>query len=513
METIINDLKNLSASDLENFIQVAETLKKNKSSPQKASPLGNHPSVESLSEYYKESGIDAQTVDDAMSEIEDLSVHFIKQKTPHRPTLLVIGVRYFFSRNTENCLVPVPFSDAPKVAALVKAFNVKYGTDYNSVLVSKYKDLNYFLPWHKDDEHMLDPNHPIGSFSDGAWRRFQVSANKNKGEAIFEYLLAARSLLVMKPGFQTHFYHQLAEGRRKFANETGRRINLTMRKVLDNFIDPPPVKTPDISEPVNTVEKAEVAAEKEAEVEAAVKEVKEVEVAVKVKFNDEVDVEEVAVKPDEDKVNAERRRKSKLKTPVFSSSGDKTAVCDAVVFGSSLVKGLNPKLLAKYGKSFTVVSHSSAHVEDIINDIKAVKDKGTIACDGVKTVFFVCGGNDVENLPGDHTIDNIKEDFINLMSVAKEIFPGALINIMSLIPRRVNSYGQEHVWLMHDVNTFLSQECKKRGIRFVNAYSCYIRSNGRLNNRLFNSSRLHFSDIGNSVLGKLVIAVTHKPYT
>ena len=184
-----------------------------------------------------------------------------------------------------------------------------------------------------------------------------------------------------------------------------------------------------------------------------------------------------------------------------------------MVFGSSLVKGLNPKLLAKYGKSFTVVSHSSAHVEDIINDIKAVKDKGTIACDGVKTVFFVCGGNDVENLPGDHTIDNIKEDFINLMSVAKEIFPGALINIMSLIPRRVNSYGQEHVWLMHDVNTFLSQECKKRGIRFVNAYSCYIRSNGRLNNRLFNSSRLHFSDIGNSVLGKLVIAVTHKPYT
>ena len=119
-----------------------------------------------------------------------------------------------------------------------------------------------------------------------------------------------------------------------------------------------------------------------------------------------------------------------------------------MVFGSSLVKGLNPKLLAKYGKSFTVVSHSSAHVEDIINDIKAVKDKRTIACDGVKTVFLVCGGNDVENLPGDHTIDNIKEDFINLMSVAKEIFPGALINIMSLIPRRVNSYGQEHVWLM-----------------------------------------------------------------
>ena len=360
---------------------------------------------------------------------------------------------------------------------------------------------------------MLDPNSPIGALSRGAARQLQVSLNEDKNSVICDILLHPGSFLMMKAGFQDRFYHQLAKGRRSTnieTKETGTRDSMTFRTILPQQSDAVsevkktfPITAQTISSPPQQQEKTPMLLKTIAE-EVVTVEDKVVEV-------EKVAAGEVAG-PDEDEVNAERRRKSKLKTPVVTSSEDNPAVCDAVVFGSSLVKDLSPKLLAKYGKKFTILSHSSAHVEDIIEDIKAAKDKGTIACDGVKTAFFVCGGNDVENLPGDHTLDNIKEDFVRLMTVAKDVFPSAAINIVSLIPRRVNKYGQEHVWLMHDINNFLSIECKKRQIRFVNAYSCYIRSSGRLNYRLFNGSKLHFSDVGNAVLGKLIIAVTHRPY-
>ena len=518
MDTILNDLKDLSASDLEKFVQAAETLIKNKNSPQKTSPQGDHPSVESLSEYFKESGIDDSIVDDAMAEIKDISDRFIKQKMAHRPTLLVIGVRYYFSKNTESNLVPVPFSDAPKVAALVNAFNHKYGTNYNSVLANRYKDRNCFLPWHKDDERMLDPNHPIGSFSDGAWRRFQVSANEKKDEAIFEYLLAARSFLVMKPGFQRHFYHQLAEGRKKFENETGRRENLTFHKVLDEFTDHPPDSQASI--PIQPATQENETKEMSA-LDVLEDIVKNKKVLDMVEEEDEESVTEgaeVTVKDklldeklsNEEKTAIERQRKSKLKKPVIEHSAKRKGnKCDTIVFGSSLVKELKPDLLAKYGQTFTVVSRSSAHISDIAEDIKVVKD--TVDCKSVKNLFFVCGGNDVENLPEAHTLDGIFQDFAQLFDLAKETFPNAKVNVISLIPRRVNNLGQEHVYRMHDVNQYLSDICKKLGMRFVNVYSCFIRRNGRLNKKCFNGSLIHFSPTGNSVLGKFIIAVTYRP--
>jgi len=531
METILDDLKNLSASDLQSFIQRAETLMTNKCSPTKSPLPDNHPSVESLCDYYNECGIDTNIVDEAMSEIKALESGLKKQGS-FRPTLLVIGVRYYFSYHTELNLVPVPFSKSPKVHALVLAYNQKFGTSYNSVLVSHYRECRVFLPWHKDDEHMLDPEHPIGSLSDGAWRRFQVAVTKGQhAKVIHEYLLAARSFLVMKPGFQTHFYHQLAKGRSsKFKNEGGTRDNLTMRKVLDKFIDNTPEQSPstvlsdpsvespvaepkeesssDITtdEPIKTkdvVRKVHFASEDIREkVHFASEDIREKESAATTGYDHEAEAKAA---------NDRRAKSSKKKVVIEMSTKLKDNECDAIVFGSSLVKDLEPDLLSKYGKSFTVLSRSSAHISDIAVDIKTVRDKAIVDVNSVKNVFLVCGGNDVENLPGDESLDNIFDDFKHLFALAKETFSNARINVLSLMPRRVNKYGQEHVYLMHDVNQFLSDNAKTFGVRFVNVYSCFIRRNGRLNLKCFNNSKIHFSKTGNSVLGKFIIAVTYRP--
>jgi len=196
MDTLLNDLKNLKADELEHFIQHIMTLKTNKESgpDPSATSTEDFPSVESLCEFFRESGIEDSIIDDALVEIKNLKEFFVKSDTSHRPTVLVIGAQYYYSKDTKVDLKPVPFSQAPMTEKLVNAFNLKFDTSYNSVLVNHYHNMNAMIPWHKDDEKMLDPNHPIGSLSDGAWRRFQVSRDKSKKKkCIMEYLLTTRS--------------------------------------------------------------------------------------------------------------------------------------------------------------------------------------------------------------------------------------------------------------------------------------------------------------------------------
>jgi len=187
---------------------------------------------------------------------------------------------------------------------------------------------------------------------------------------------------------------------------------------------------------------------------------------------------------------------------------------DTIIFGSSLIKNLDVGLLSKYGKKFEVLDHSGAHVEDIIKDISKARTGGYLL-EKISTVFLVVGGNDVENLARDSSLKYIFEDFENLFKCARDTFPNAKINVMSLIPRRVNKCGLEHVHLMHDVNDFLLKSCKELGLRFVNIYSFFIRRNGKLNRKLYKgvykNDYVHFSIKGNAVLAKVIIAVTHRP--
>ena len=187
---------------------------------------------------------------------------------------------------------------------------------------------------------------------------------------------------------------------------------------------------------------------------------------------------------------------------------------DVVVFGSSLVKGLNESLLSKHGKNFKVFSHPGAHVCDITIDIKSVNVKGSlISCEDVKTVFLVCGGNDIENFPHyKPELHPLFEDYRRLFQCTKEVFPNAAINVISLIPRRTR-YGFPHVHRMFDVNDWLRDYCTKTKMRFVDVYTFFLTKGNRyLNKKLFNSDLLHFSKTGDSVLGKVLIAVTYRPF-
>ena len=151
-------------------------------------------------------------------------------------------------------------------------------------------------------------------------------------------------------------------------------------------------------------------------------------------------------------------------------------------------------------------------MKDIYEDIEKLRDGGKHDTTSVSSIFLLCGGNDVENLKNDSSMAFVFEDIEDLVDLAREVFPNANLNFISLIPRR--SKYLYHIRNIHRVNEWLMSFCRKEAIRFVDIFSFYLYktpSIWTLNSKLFNGSKLHFNTTGDSVLAKVLIGVANKP--
>ena len=126
-------------------------------------------------------------------------------------------------------------------------------------------------------------------------------------------------------------------------------------------------------------------------------------------------------------------------------------------------------------------------------------------------MFLVCGGNDLENLKNDNEISRVFEHFEDLINITKQVFPCSRINVISVIPRRARYPA--HIQNMNRLNIWLAEFCKDTNIRFVDIYTFYLdKQSGYLNKSLFKSDLLHFSSRGDSIMGKVLIAVSNRPH-
>ncbi|MCP4492900.1 MAG: alpha-ketoglutarate-dependent dioxygenase AlkB, partial [Gammaproteobacteria bacterium] len=108
---------------------------------------------------------------------------------------------------------------------------------------------------------------------------------------------------------------------------------------------------------------------------------------------------------------------------------------ESLVFGSSLTKGLKENLLSRRGKRFAVYHNSGAHVNDIKQDVINSATDTDVCRKCVKSISLVCGGNDTESNNTNYV--DIVSDFESLLDVVGSIYPNAVINVISLIPRRI----------------------------------------------------------------------------
>ena len=370
--------------------------------------------------------------------------------SPNSPEIFLYGNDPYIYNNQSSELSPNPILLSLPMAELLIAVNGALKTDYNSMLINKYRNFYCSLGPHKDDEESLDPASPISALSLGATRRFQISSNADKNDVIHTVELESRSLCTMLPGFQEKYNHAIASGRKSIKKEKGVRYSITFRRILP--------------------QSPQLAKIKESEAE----------------------------KEDQGEVQ--------------SHENAETISPDTLVFGSSLTKELDSTLLSKYNKKFMVYSNSGAKIRDISNDIKSVRDKGTLDLDKITSVFLVCGGNNIGNLRKDSDIENAYRDYENLIEVTKDVFPVAKINIVSLIPRCARY--RAHISNMYEMNEWLHHICDNQSIRFVDIFSHFLLKLPHIwliNKKLFDNSQLHFNRVGNSVLAKVLIGVANSP--
>ena len=411
-----------------------------------------------LFEHQLQPDIDAKLLEETHAYLKTLE-YYPSAARSNSPDIHLFGSqKYGFNKQSDG-ISPTPIQPDSLADRLCSAVNKIRGTNYNSLLASRFKDVNCYLGPHKDDEKCLKPTSPISSLSLGATRSLHISNNVDKHVPVETVILIPGSLFTMEPGFQDLYYHSIAAGDKKKKNkkknvERGVIYSVTFRELIPTS-------------------------------------------------SEESSVEE-APAPTTTNIDT---------TP--SEETPPTETLDTFVFGSSLLKGLDEKTLSKYSKNFKVFCHPGACVSDIYEDVEKMQSSVEYDTAKVSGVFLLCGGNDLEKLEKekDSDIKFVFEDVEDLVYLTREVFPNAKIHLISTIPRR--SQYISHIRNMHRLNYWLNRFCKRESLRFIDIFSFYVNKleSGvwELNRKLFNGSRLHFSKIGDSVLAKVLIGVSNLP--
>ena len=385
-----------------------------------------------------------------------LSTLNYKRQGDNKPGISLFGDDPYVYNNASRNLNPVPISSSPIIENALKIINEKTGHEYNSVLVNCYHNKNTFLTWHKDDEKEIDKSVPITTLSIGAQRRLVFSTDEGKSKKIEEtVVLKSNSAFTMNLRLQDEYYHQLCAGRSSIKAECGKRYSLTFRRII-------PSQFPPLTQPLPTQKT-------------------------------------VPSQPTPPLATVQTKNSTPLQR------------YDALVYGSSLTKGLKENLLSQRGKTFKVYPHGGAHVSDIISDIKKTKGSNNIDTDAVSNLFLMCGGNDIENMYTDEDLYTLCSFYEHLLKTAKDVFPNARINLISLIPRRSRyiNHWDRVFW----INSELISICKQMNARFLSIFSHFMdNKSGSMNINLYNRDEVHLNSKGSSVLGKVLIGVANFPW-
>jgi len=126
---------------------------------------------------------------------------------------------YLYSKSV--LLRPLPWTI--ELLELKLTIESQTGYRFNLVLCNRYRTGKDSIGWHADKEPSMGKSPAIASITLGASRKFQLRPNTGGKSA--DFWLEHGSLLLMQPGCQSKWVHQLP----KTSKPVGERINLTFR--------------------------------------------------------------------------------------------------------------------------------------------------------------------------------------------------------------------------------------------------------------------------------------------
>jgi alkylated DNA repair dioxygenase AlkB len=114
----------------------------------------------------------------------------------------------------------------PGLRKVLETVNEALGTNFNGILVNRYKNGRDCLGAHSDDARGLDPhNHTVASISAGAARKFRFR-DKTTKKIVLDYIHQPGTLLVMQGHAQDDLTHEIPQE----ARVTEVRVSFTFRR-------------------------------------------------------------------------------------------------------------------------------------------------------------------------------------------------------------------------------------------------------------------------------------------
>ncbi len=130
------------------------------------------------------------------------------------------GASYLYSNSVT--LDALPWT--PELLSLRDRITAFCNHEFDIVIGNRYRTGLDSIGWHSDDEPSMGYRPAIASISLGACRKFSIKP-KGKGNKATHFWLEHGSLLLMLPGCQEGYAHQLPKDNNCFLE----RINLTFR--------------------------------------------------------------------------------------------------------------------------------------------------------------------------------------------------------------------------------------------------------------------------------------------
>ena len=123
-----------------------------------------------------------------------------------------------------------PLSSSPVIQWLLVETNKALGTNFNGVLVNRYKNGEKVIGAHSDDEKALEKSRRlVVSIAYGPGTRTFRIRNKKTKEIVLDHQHESCSLLGMEQNFQSDYTHEIPQQKRVI----GERISVTFRHHLE----------------------------------------------------------------------------------------------------------------------------------------------------------------------------------------------------------------------------------------------------------------------------------------
>lgn len=398
-----------------------------------------------------------------------------------------------------------PFSDNPYLQKILSYVEIVIpGVDINSAIIHRYENGESHIPYHSDDEKEIEEGSKIITISLGE-SRFIEFQNIKSGSKICE-LLHHGDVFVMDKNTQSIFSHSIPAD---LKSNLGPRMSITLRKI--NTLKPP---SEDISPPVPMQPSNVEVSDEDADL-------------VQDDSNDPIiysPLSSMASSPANTRVltatsHAEIQSQHTLTTNTPNDTGYQqpnnagsswihpsrqlpecpagtTTKPKTLYVSSSMFRHLDTFRLSSDTQEAVKLFYPGADAYRMLNKLKSDKEFNELDKNSVTKIFILTGCNNVDSIYfGKHgsSIARATNDLSNILEYLIHNFPSAIINVISILPRKTKGRND----IIHLLNSELQQICRQSlNLEFIDLFqnNMFVHRDGKQRSNFFMPTRDHRED-------------------